>query len=398
MLGVLQRSRAALHALLLEAACAHGACAASSSAFHSHAGEDGTRQPPQQRCLYAVLGLARGASRADVKRAFRQRAKQLHPDVVASRGPRPRGGGGAGGGAAAAADAFQSPVRGPGRVPRSARGGAARAPGGLRAPGGGRAPLRNSAPRPTPSLTPSPPQSQQTSPGARGRGFPAPGRGLRGPLRPRQVRLHARASGTLGARSAPVAQTQASSAEAGRRAAQPRRHWRSGGRSCQVLRGAQRLGARDASRFLGKHRRAAPPAARVRARRALRGASPCKPLRGLSVPALPYRPRRRQLYDASVDAGLPGALRSAAASRAADPGAGPPPASAAARTSTHTPGWRYGFDGWQPGMQSAPARRRDFGRGGVLDALHRYRDTLEADLHSALLHAFFGPRCVCVCA
>jgi hypothetical protein len=59
------------------------------------------------------------------------------------------------------------------------------------------------------------------------------------------------------------------------------------------------------------------------------------------------------------------------------------------------PGWRWGFNDWaRDGPPRAPARRGGgaAAAGGVFAALERYRDTLEADLHSALLHAFFGPK------
>jgi molecular chaperone DnaJ len=35
----------------------------------------------QERDLYEVLGLERGASDGDIKRAFRKLAQQWHPDV-----------------------------------------------------------------------------------------------------------------------------------------------------------------------------------------------------------------------------------------------------------------------------------------------------------------------------
>ncbi|GBF94024.1 hypothetical protein Rsub_07292 [Raphidocelis subcapitata] len=110
-------------------------------------------------------------------------------------------------------------------------------------------------------------------------------------------------------------------------------------------------------------------------------------------------PDRRRAYDAALDGALPGPLRAAAAAAAAAGRAPPAGASAAAAAAAAGPdGWRYGLGDWARrggggggGTPQPPARRAGGGRG-VLDALERYRGTLETDLHSALLHAFFGPR------
>jgi hypothetical protein len=124
-------------------------------------------------------------------------------------------------------------------------------------------------------------------------------------------------------------------------------------------------------------------------------------------------PGRRQAYDASVDVGLPGVLRSAAGAatwgrqqqqqqQQQQHGSG---GGSQAETGTTDPGWRYGFNAWardgpaRGAAAAAPMRQGPHARvhglsaaGSVYDALERYRDTLEADLHAALLHAFFGPR------
>lgn len=54
-----------------------GAAAAARGAASSATSSD-AHQPP---CHYEVLGLARGASREQIKRAIRQLARQWHPDV-----------------------------------------------------------------------------------------------------------------------------------------------------------------------------------------------------------------------------------------------------------------------------------------------------------------------------
>jgi len=110
-------------------------------------------------------------------------------------------------------------------------------------------------------------------------------------------------------------------------------------------------------------------------------------------------PSRRAMYDASIDSNLPGVIRSAASSNWQHGGGSSSSSSAAENAGG--PGWRYGFDAWArdgPAAGSATVRRggRDaagyYAPRSVFDALERYRDLLEVDLHSALLHAFFGPK------
>lgn len=57
-------------------------------------------------------------------------------------------------------------------------------------------------------------------------------------------------------------------------------------------------------------------------------------------------------------------------------------------------GWRYGMSDWArsgPSInQNTPARADQI--FSVLGALRRYKDTLEEELHAALMHAYLGPK------
>jgi preprotein translocase subunit Sec63 len=44
-------------------------------------------EPPQSWDPWAVLGVARGASRDEIARAYREQLKRYHPDRVADLGP-----------------------------------------------------------------------------------------------------------------------------------------------------------------------------------------------------------------------------------------------------------------------------------------------------------------------
>jgi hypothetical protein len=61
----------------------------------------------------------------------------------------------------------------------------------------------------------------------------------------------------------------------------------------------------------------------------------------------------------------------------------------------HPMEWRWGLDSWgAAGPTAAPPPVKGGGTRGVLQYLARYRSDLEAELHSALVHAYLGPRWV----
>ncbi len=124
-------------------------------------------------------------------------------------------------------------------------------------------------------------------------------------------------------------------------------------------------------------------------------------------------PEQRRHYDAQMDADLPSFMRQAAAgtmSRQQQAGSESRHSATAgsaggwgngrhARDGWKQPewqqqeAWRYGWDEWARTGPAVATQEDAAQRRGVLGALQRYKNTLEMELHDALMMAYLGPRC-----